>query len=240
MAISGVGLTLVTGGGLLLWSGLAGVTPLELVKSLAQGKQAPPVHVGSPGQVIRDILVAPIAQLSSGVGQSFGSVLGNTLRQLLPAAGGWLSTISDNSGAGAPNLSSASPMGARIAAAAASHLGVPYRWGGASPDGWDCSGMVTWVLHHDVGLELPDNSHTVSQSFLTWSGATTVPTDQMQPGDLVCWITHIAIVTGPGRAIGAENPRVGTIEGPIGQLGPGGGETYVIRRVNPQNVPQVV
>jgi cell wall-associated NlpC family hydrolase len=112
--------------------------------------------------------------------------------------------------------------------------------GGATPAGWDCSGFVTYLLHHDLGLNLPSNSHTTSQQFLVWSGATTVPREQCQAGDLICWITHIAIATGPDTGIGAQNPRQGTISGPIKNLGPGTGETYVIRRVKAQQKPMVV
>lgn len=220
--ISGVGLGMATAGGVLLWSGLSGVTPVDLAKTLAKGGPAPGINVGSPTQIIRGVLTGSLASV---FGQPSGSGGGSNI----PGGLGWLP--------GADQLafsSSSSSLGARIAQAARAHLGVPYRWGGASPAGWDCSGMVTYVLHHDVGLDLPDNSHTVSQSFLTWSGAQTIPTEQCQAGDLVCWITHIAIATGPSTAVGAENPRVGTIEGPISQLGPGGGETYVIRRVKAQ------
>jgi hypothetical protein len=47
--------------------------------------------------------------------------------------------------------------GDAIARDAASYAGkVPYKWGGASPaTGWDCSGLVNWVLCHDMGLDIP-------------------------------------------------------------------------------------
>lgn len=87
-----------------------------------------------------------------------------------------------------------SATGAAVAASAASYVGkVPYRWASQTPDGWDCSGFVTWVLHHDHGIELPSNVHTTAIVFYAWPGAVTLPRAQCQPGDLVCWPTHIGI-----------------------------------------------
>ena len=125
------------------------------------------------------------------------------------------------------------PGNNRSATAAQKSLGVPYKWGGADPSGWDCSGFVTWVLHHDVGLNLPSNTHTVTGQFMVWSGAQTIPTAQAEAGDLVCWLTHIAIAIDNTTCIGAENPSAGTTEGTFQQMGPGG-ETFIIRRVKPQ------
>lgn len=118
-------------------------------------------------------------------------------------------------GSGLPHVTGNTVAGAvpgteagRIVASARQYLGVPYRWGGASPSaGFDCSGLVTWVLHHDVGLNLPSNTHTVTGQFLVWSGATTVPASSRQAGDLVCWANHIAICTGPSTMI--EAPGAG-------------------------------
>lgn len=239
MAVSGVGLTLATGGGILLWSGLSGVTPLVLVKSLAGGQPAPPVTVGSMSQLIAGF----VSQLGSAIASALGSAASSAAGGLLGGGGSsgggsgvgpllnglGQDLIMADQGTGVP-----SALNARIASAAVSHVGVPYSWGGASPDGWDCSGFVTYVLHHDIGLNLPDNGHTVSQVLMVWSGATTIPSSQCQAGDLVCWLTHVAIATGPTTCVGAENARVGTVQGPITSMGPGG-ETYLIRRVKPQS-----
>lgn len=129
------------------------------------------------------------------------------------------------SGAGAPattvaNLSSGgSAMGRSVAAQAITYVGrVPYVWAGATPEGWDCSGFVTWLLHHDFGLNLPSNTHTTTGGFLLWSDATNIPKGQEQVGDLVIWPVqaifpdgHMGIVTGPGTMVAAADPKQGTI-----------------------------
>lgn len=105
-----------------------------------------------------------------------------------------------------------SPAGQAIANAALKYNGkVPYKWGGATPAGWDCSGFVTYVLHHDLGYDLPSNDHTVCMQFYTWSGATAVRAPMaVQAGDLVVWPTHMGIAISPTEMISAENPSRGT------------------------------
>jgi peptidoglycan DL-endopeptidase CwlO len=101
-----------------------------------------------------------------------------------------------------------SELGRDVAASALHYaeVAVPYVWAGETPDGWDCSGFVTWVLHHDHNIELPDNDHTTAMGFLVWSGARQVVRSECAPGDLLCWGSHVAIavsnsemVHAPGR-----------------------------------------
>lgn len=100
--------------------------------------------------------------------------------------------------------------GSAVAEKAQTYIGVPYSWAHATPDGWDCSGFVTYVLHHDFGIDLPNNTHTVTGQFLIWSGARTVRRSEMQPGDLACWPGHIGIVvSGDGREVMVHAPTIG-------------------------------
>jgi cell wall-associated NlpC family hydrolase len=90
------------------------------------------------------------------------------------------------------------------AAIAARYLGVPYRWGGASPAGFDCSGLVAYV-YAQLGITLPH--YTVAQYAL----GVAVARDQLQPGDLVFFdgLGHVGIYIGGGQFIHA--PHTGDV-----------------------------
>lgn len=109
----------------------------------------------------------------------------------------------------APIAAPGTDVGAQVAADAAKYLGIPYRFGGADPSGFDCSGLVTWVLGHDFGINLPSGTHTVTGQFYVWSGAQSIPRNQAAPGDLVCWPSHIGIAIDNGHMIHA--PHTGTV-----------------------------
>ena len=86
------------------------------------------------------------------------------------------------------------------------YLGVPYVYGGASPSGFDCSGLVMYVFAQ-VGISLPH--YTVAQ--WNYSDAVSVPRDQLQPGDLVFFagLGHVGIYVGGGNFIHA--PHTGDV-----------------------------
>jgi cell wall-associated NlpC family hydrolase len=80
---------------------------------------------------------------------------------------------------GAAGLPPASGVGGRAVAIAAQYLGIPYRWGGASPDqGFDCSGL-TMFAYAQLGIHL--THYTGAQIH----EGTPVPPSALQPGDLV-------------------------------------------------------
>ena len=93
---------------------------------------------------------------------------------------------------------------ADAASIAARYLGVPYVWGGASPSGFDCSGLVMYV-YAQLGVSLPH--YTVSQ----WNATIPIPTSALAPGDLVFFdgLGHVGIYIGNGQFIHA--PHTGTV-----------------------------
>ena len=90
-----------------------------------------------------------------------------------------------------------------VVSIALQYLGIPYKWGGASPaTGFDCSGLVQYV-YAQVGISLPH--YTVSQ--WNYPGAVPVAKDQLQPGDLVFFngLDHVGIYLGYGDFIDAPH-----------------------------------
>jgi cell wall-associated NlpC family hydrolase len=133
----------------------------------------------------------------------------NRLQKLLDAANTRLGRLQDqaNNASFATGLPSFVPTGnsGGIVSIAAQYLGVPYVWAGATPRGFDCSGLVQYVFAQ-VGISLPHN--TVAQ----WHdpSAVSVPRDALQPGDLVFFngLDHVGIYIGNGYFIDA--PHTGT------------------------------
>ena len=101
------------------------------------------------------------------------------------------------------------------ASIAKQYVGSAYIWGGASPRGFDCSGLVLYV-YQQLGLNLP---HKASLQYNT-PGQRLGSLADLAPGDLVFFvrttsatgITHVGIYTGNGRMVTAGTPRTGVQE----------------------------
>ena len=120
------------------------------------------------------------------------------------SGGGTGSSGSSSGGGGGYNPPPAGTLGQQAAAIAQQYLGVPYVWGGASPSGFDCSGLVVYVYGR-LGVSLPH--YTVS----LWNSGAHVSRDQLAPGDLVFFysLDHVGIYLGGGLFIHA--PHTGTV-----------------------------
>ena len=91
-----------------------------------------------------------------------------------------------------------------LALHALSYIGVPYRYGGTSPDtGFDCSGLVHYVYSRGAGIVLPRTTEALS------GVGTPIAPDELTTGDLVFFDTlrkpysHVGIYLGDQRFIHA-------------------------------------
>jgi len=100
----------------------------------------------------------------------------------------------------------ASASGERIASLAQTLIGSPYRFGGADPSGFDCSGLVFFV-HHELGINVP---RTAAEQSLA---AAPVSEAALEPGDVVFFrnsgpeATHVGVYIGESRFVHA--PKTG-------------------------------
>ena len=99
--------------------------------------------------------------------------------------------------------------GSDIVAKAKQYLGVPYKYGGTSPSGFDCSGFVYYV-YRNLGINISRTQTTM------YSQGTPVKKSELKPGDLVFFqntykagISHVGIYVGDGKFI--HSPHSGTV-----------------------------
>ncbi|HMN99383.1 MAG TPA: NlpC/P60 family protein [Miltoncostaeaceae bacterium] len=124
-----------------------------------------------------------------------------------PAAssGGDPAASSGSSGGSAPSTPLPSGSGnAAAASVAMQYLGVPYVWGGASPSGFDCSGLASYA-YAQIGKSVPHYTGAI------WAAFPKVPSDQLEPGDMVFFngLGHMGIYIGGGQYVHA--PHTGDV-----------------------------
>lgn len=94
-----------------------------------------------------------------------------------------------------------SPHAARLVRLARSLLATPYRYAGSDPDGFDCSGLTSF-LFSQVGLRLPRTAQGQA------SAGRWIALDELSGGDLVFFGDHRTkpyhvglVVSSPGEAL---------------------------------------
>ena len=113
------------------------------------------------------------------------------------------SSSSSRSGSGRSYSAPNGAGGSAVASYASQFIGNPYVYGGSSlTNGTDCSGFVMSV-YAQFGVSLPHSSW--SQQNCGYS----VGTGDMQPGDIVCYGSHVGIYVGDGQIVHASNERDG-------------------------------
>jgi len=141
-------------------------------------------------------------------------------RQRIRSSGsGGASTSPGSSGGSAPESSSGGtssggttsggsappPRYGGVVGIAMRYLGVPYRWGGASPGtGFDCSGFIMYV-YAQVGVSLPHNAA------MQYGYGSPVSRSELAPGDLVFFdgLGHNGMYIGGGQFI--HSPHTGDV-----------------------------
>lgn len=117
----------------------------------------------------------------------------------------WLDEISEKLSWASPSGGSAS--GDAVVSEANKYLGTPYVWGGSSPSGFDCSGLVYYALN-EAGINVP---RTTAQGYKDM--ATPVNEAIAQPGDLIFFgtqgvVDHVGIYMGNGQMVNATGSCV--------------------------------
>jgi len=94
------------------------------------------------------------------------------------------------------------------------YLNIPYRKGGASKNGMDCSGFVRTVYNRFFDIELPYNAHAQ----FGFSGLKKIDPLDMQPGDLIFFannkkkrINHVGVYVSGGQFIHASSSQGVTV-----------------------------
>lgn len=95
-----------------------------------------------------------------------------------------------------------------LTACANSFLGVPYLWGGTTPAGFDCSGLVQYCYREVLNIELPRTTYYQCEVGVE------VPFEELLPGDLLFFadggdVHHVAMYLGDGYYV--EAPHTGDV-----------------------------
>ena len=107
-----------------------------------------------------------------------------------------------------PEAATAAAAGSAIVRTAETVLGAPYRDGGALPDGFDCSGLVTYVFARN-GIAVPRDVRRQAAAGIEIERAAILPGDLLFFSTTGAGPTHVGIAVGGDRFIHA--PKSGAV-----------------------------
>jgi cell wall-associated NlpC family hydrolase len=180
------------------------------------------LRVAATSSLLTDRLDAQKRAFALGARRRAAEARATQLRKELGSARVELSQVRSEAVSGPSTLATSSPQllssdlfsygGGAVGSApysgvvsiAMQYLGIPYVWGGSTPSGFDCSGLVKYVFAQ-VGVSLPH--YTVAQ--WNYPNAVSVPRNQLEPGDLVFFngLDHVGLYIGNGDII--DSPHTG-------------------------------
>jgi hypothetical protein len=139
---------------------------------------------------------AAFAALSAGPGNGDFASLLSSLSSATASTGVASTSGSTAGGSGV--------TGSAVVADAQKYLGIPYKWGGTSTTGFDCSGLTQHVFA-DLGISIP---RTAAEQQAMSGGQKIDSLADAQPGDLLFFGSpahHVGIYVGNGQMLNAPH-----------------------------------
>ncbi|WEV36760.1 C40 family peptidase [Lactobacillus sp. ESL0677] len=111
----------------------------------------------------------------------------------------------------AKQVATSTKQAKKVVKLAKAEVGRAYVWGGTSPSGFDCSGLVQYVYNQAIGKDLTRTTYTQVKQ------GKEVSMQDLKPGDLLFWGSadapyHVGIYIGNNQFIHAATPEQGVIK----------------------------
>jgi cell wall-associated NlpC family hydrolase len=205
-AISGLALSYMTVGAVLVWSGVENQTIGNSITSLVQGKAPAP---GPQSSVVSALLTSTASQPQAASEGSEGSVTSSLLANDALAFVGHKYVYGGAPGTNAQNGWDCSSF-MNYVIGAQNKMAIP---------GY-AAGTYNGSVHGPP-----------TGAWLLWNGVTGISKASLEPGDLIVWQTHMGMCTGSGNMVSALNASLGTRETTISGGAPPGEVAFYKRLV---------